>query len=87
MCGKLKECLDNPDINHIKDHHREHHAKKKLARGYVVAGHSQGGQTAWFAAAVSADYAPKEKILGAIAFSSAVGWDKLFERIEGQVYV
>jgi len=54
----------------------------KVSNRYVVIGHSQGGQTAVFAAAVNAEYAPELRLVGTIALSPAVGWTTGAPRIQ-----
>lgn len=55
---------------------------RKISNRYVVTGHSQGGQTAVFAAAVNAEYAPELRLVGTIALSPAVGWTTGAPRIQ-----
>jgi len=42
-----------------------------LGRRFLIAGHSQGGQSALFAAGLAADWAPKLKLRGTVAYAPA----------------
>lgn len=42
-----------------------------LGRRYLIAGHSQGGQSALFAAGLAADWAPKLKLRGTVSYAPA----------------
>lgn len=56
----------------------------QLSQRWVVIGHSQGGQTVFFTAALANNYAPELELLGGIALAPTAAWDVLFDRPRGR---
>ena len=52
----------------------------RLGKRYVIAGHSQGGQAALFAAAIGPKWAPELRLRGVAAYAPASHLDLLAER-------
>jgi dienelactone hydrolase len=57
------------------------YAPKRLAKRFVIAGHSQGGHAALFAAAAAPAYVPDLKLRGTVAFAPASHLKAQFETI------
>jgi fermentation-respiration switch protein FrsA (DUF1100 family) len=55
----------------------------KLSKRYVIAGHSQGGHAALFAAAAAPKYVPDVKLRGTVAFAPASHLKTQFSAITG----